>query len=316
MSRPVHFAMALLLSSLAVSGTVSCGGSSNDPDDDGGVDLGPLEDADVDAEVDAGPVDTGCNNHMELCERRYDEVAYATAHNAHANTADGFSPPNHTNGLTQQLRDGIRGFMLDTYYDDRFNNQPTLCHGACVFGRRLLTDGLTELNDFLDRNPGAVITIIFESYISAEDTRGSFEASGLLDRVYAHTAGEPWPTLGELVENDTRVVVFTDEGGGTYDWYMDVRERAWGTHCSDETPEAFSCAPNRGDTDNALFIFNHFLTAPFASMELAEMVNHNPSFLTRVETCQTESDDFANFITVDFYEIGDVLAVTDTLNGF
>lgn len=46
------------------------------------------------------------------------------------------------------------------------------------------------------------------------------------------------------------------------------------------------------------------------------MVNHNPFLLDRVEQCQDESGDFANFITVDFYEIGDVLSVTDTLNGF
>ena len=97
---------------------------------------------------------------------------------------------------------------------------------------------------------------------------------------------------------------------------MDVWEHAWETHYSAETAEDFSCNPNRGDTGNSLFIFNHFLTAPFASATLAETINHNPAFLERVEECQTESGDFANFITVDFYEIGDVLAVTDTLNGF
>lgn len=307
MSPRVHFVLTLLLSSLGGL-SLSCGGSNASPDDAG-----------TDATLDQGPapVDvTGCNLHMELCERRYDAVAYATAHNAHANAADRFSPPNHRTGLTAQLQAGIRGFMLDTYYDARFDDAPTLCHGACVFGRRLLVDGLRELNDFLDRNPGAVITIIFESYISAEDTLASFEESGLLDRTYAHTAGDPWPTLGELVENDTRVVVFTDAGGGTYDWYMDVWAHAWETHFSAETPEDFSCNPNRGDTANDLFIFNHFLTAPFASEELAEMINHNPSFQARVDECQTASGDFPNFITVDFYEIGDVLAVTDTLNGF
>lgn len=288
MSPRVHFAMTLLLSSLGVCASLSCGGAA----------------------------DTGCNGHLELCERPYDQVAYATTHNAHASTADGFSPPNHTEGLTQQLEDGIRGFMLDTYYDDRFGGAPTLCHGACVFGRRPLVDGLRELNDFLDAHPGEVITIIFESYINAEDTLGSFEESGLLARTYAHTRGEPWPTLGELVAADTRVVVFTDNGGDTYDWYMDVWEHAWETHYSAETAEDFSCNPNRGDTGNSLFIFNHFLTAPFASATLAETINHNPAFLERVEECQTESGDFANFITVDFYEIGDVLAVTDTLNGF
>jgi len=278
----------LLLLSLGVGTSLSCGGAA----------------------------DVGCNGHPELCERRYDEVAYATTHNAHASTADRFAPPNQTSGLTQQLEDGVRGFMLDTYYDDRFGGAPALCHGACVFGRRPLVDGLRELNDFLEAHPREVITIIFESYISAEDTLSSFEESGLLARTYAHTAGEAWPTLGELVAAGTRVVVFTDREGDTYDWYMDVWDHSWETHYSAETPEDFSCDPNRGDTANSLFIFNHFLTSPFASAELAGMVNDNPTFFDRVQECQTASGDFANFITVDFYEIGDVLAVTNTLNGF
>ncbi len=259
--------------------------------------------------------ETGCNGHDALCERTYDAVAYATSHNAHASLADNFRPPNHLYGLTQQMDEGIRGLMLDTYYDERFGGATALCHGACVFGRRPLVEGLSEINDFLSAHPREVITIIFESYIDAPDVLAAFEASGLLARTYAHTPGTAWPTLQEMIDADTRMVVFTDRDGGTYDWYMDVWDHAWETHFSAETPEDFSCAPNRGDTANDLFIFNHFLTAPFASEALSEMVNHNPFLLERATGCQTESGDFPNFITVDFYSIGDVLSVTNTLNG-
>ena len=144
----------------------------------------------------AEPPELSCNGHVELCERPYDEVAYATTHNAHASAAYRFAPPNQRSSLTQQLEDGVRGFMLDTYIDPR-TNAPALCHGACVFGRLPLVDGLGELNAFLDANPGEVITIIFETYIEPEDVLASFEESGLLPRTYAHTVSEPWPTLGE-----------------------------------------------------------------------------------------------------------------------
>jgi hypothetical protein len=97
---------------------------------------------------------------------------------------------------------------------------------------------------------------------------------------------------------------------------MDVWEHAWETHYAATTPADFSCDPNRGDTANALFIFNNFLTAPFATEASAELVNPNPFLIDRARGCETESGDFPNFITVDFYEIGDVLAVTDALNGF
>ena len=64
-------------------------------------------------------------------------------------------------------------------------------------------------------------------------------------------------------------------------------------------------------------IFNHFLTAPLASELLAEMINHDPFFTERVARCRSEAaDDLPNFVTIDFYDVGDVRAVVDGLNGF
>ena len=46
------------------------------------------------------------------------------------------------------------------------------------------------------------------------------------------------------------------------------------------------------------------------------MINHDPFFQTRVDGCRSDAaGDLPNFVTVDFYDIGDVLSVVDTLNG-
>jgi hypothetical protein len=45
------------------------------------------------------------------------------------------------------------------------------------------------------------------------------------------------------------------------------------------------------------------------------MVNHNPLFIDRAEQCRTESGRLPNFVTVDFYDIGDLFDVVDSLNG-
>ena len=66
---------------------------------------------------------------------------------------------------------------------------------------------------------------------------------------------------------------------------------------------------------NSLFILNHFLTNIIGSPQLADMVNHNPLFIDRALQCESESGRLPNFVTVDFYNIGDVLAVVDALNG-
>lgn len=44
-------------------------------------------------------------------------------------------------------------------------------------------------------------------------------------------------------------------------------------------------------------------------------MNYNPFFLERAMDCWEEAGHIPNFVTVDFYSVGDVLAVVDALNG-
>ena len=77
--------------------------------------------------VDASPADRAvsavaagadtCNGHVELCSRRYDEVAFPATHNA-MSAADepGWFIPEQPTGLIGQLDAGIRVLLIDTYY--------------------------------------------------------------------------------------------------------------------------------------------------------------------------------------------------------
>lgn len=57
-----------------------------------------------------------CNGHIELCDRRYDEVAYPATHNAmSAADQDGWFLAEQPTGLVGQLNDGIRTFLIDTW---------------------------------------------------------------------------------------------------------------------------------------------------------------------------------------------------------
>lgn len=253
---------------------------------------------------------TTCNGDA-LCDRRFNEVAYATTHNAMSNADARWVSPNQNHGITRQLRDGIRALMLDAH---RWMDDSYLCHGVCLLGHQPLAEGLCEITRFLDENPAEVVSIIFESYISAADTARAFEASGLIEYVHAQPLGAPWPTLGELVRSNRRMVVFTDREGGALPWYHAVFRYAYETRYAFERPEDMDCAPNRGDRTSPLFIFNHFLTAPLASPALAEQVNHNPFLLDRARRCMRERSQLPNFVTVDFYDLGDVLSVVSTLN--
>ncbi|HBQ12189.1 MAG TPA: hypothetical protein DEF51_13895, partial [Myxococcales bacterium] len=122
---------------------------------EGGDDAGVTRDAGRDTGVDAGPrcepadglpTPLVCNGHASLCDRPFDDVAYATTHNAMSSDADGWIPPNQGPAMWQQLEDGVRAMMLDTYEDD---GETLLCHGICALGSRPFVDALRELRSFM-----------------------------------------------------------------------------------------------------------------------------------------------------------------------
>lgn len=292
------FSVLLALLCASCSETGSSGG--------GGVDDGTGPDGAL-----PGPK---CNGYEELCDRRYDEVAYPMTHNAMSNAEAEWVLPNQNFGITRQLEDSVRGLMLDTYDED---GALLLCHSICGAGSQPLVEGLEEINGFLDDNSGEVVTIIFENYITHAQTASAFEDSGLIDLVYAHEVGEPWPTLGTLIDAGTRLIVFQERlpAEPEYPWLMYVWDHTWETPFSFSTPEDFVCDPNRGDPDSPLFLLNHFLTGLGGAPDLAEMVNYNPLFIERALQCEEQGNALPNFVAVDFYDIGDLFDVVDALNG-
>ncbi len=252
-----------------------------------------------------------CNGAAHLCARTFDQVAFACTHNAMSNTEDGWIGPNQKYPVARQLADGVRALMLDLHTN---GGKVMLCHGTCGLGQKPLAEELKSLRAFLQANPREVVTLIFESYAKGGDVVAAFTAAGLEPLLHAQQAGAAWPTLAQMIDSGRRLVVLTDRGGGAAPWYHDVWAHAWETHWSNKKAAGFSCKKNRGKAGNALFILNHFLTNPVAMPLLAEQVNHNPLFIDRARQCQKESGRLPNFLTVDFYSIGDVLKVAAALN--
>jgi len=62
-----------------------------------------------------------CNGSLALCERPFNQVAFAGTHNSMSNAADGWMLPNQQHGIDQQLDDGVRVFLMDTFaWEDGF----------------------------------------------------------------------------------------------------------------------------------------------------------------------------------------------------
>ena len=256
-----------------------------------------------------------CNGSMDLCSKQYNEVAYLTTHNAFNSDQDGLLFPNQTYNIASQLNDGVRGLMIDVY---DFFGTPTAYHSVFALGTIPLSDIFNDIKTFLDNNPNEVITIILECYVTANDIEDEINQAGLSNYLYIHNSG--WPTLQSMIDNDNRLVIFSDvdDANSSQDWYHYVWDHAVETHYSVATINDFTCDFNRGDSLNDLFIFNHFVTDATLGYGLyaeSNDVNSNPFFITRALDCQNQTNKLPNFVTVDYYELGDGLAVVDQLNG-
>ena len=272
---------------------------------------------------------TTCNGAAELCARTYDRVTVPMTHNAMSNADEGWTPPNQTHGIERQLEDGIRGMMLDLHYYDADANENTaghidgrsaadqvyLCHGPCALGHTRLLDGLCTITKFLDANPGEVFSIIFENDVTDVDTDAVVRASGLADYAYTHPRGAPWPTLRELIDTGKRVVLFEENEGGAPPYlHRAYADEMWDTPYSFMTKADFTCALGRGQKANALFLVNHWLSRPFADVAFGREVNVASVLGDRVTQCTNEAGRPPTFVSVDFYDVGDLFSVVRKAN--
>jgi hypothetical protein len=291
-----------------------------------------------------------CDGHVELCDRRYDEVTTAATHNAMSSPDVVPVWPEHDGGLTEQLDAGVRTLLIDTHHwppvgsaaqlaavagDDGRTLPPALaaalldlradlrdgrpgaflCHIHCIFGAQPLGEGLGEIRDFLVANPDEVVTLVIQDEIPAAETAAAFDAAGLTPFVYDHRPGRRWPTLGAMIDGGERLVVFAENEGPPPDWYANAFEQMQETPFLFLSPASFSCAENRGDREASLFLMNHWIQRIAPDRADSARVNRLDVLVDRARQCQRERGLRPNYLAVNFYDIGDVVAAADVLNG-
>jgi len=256
-----------------------------------------------------------CNGSAALCDRPLDEIAFLRTHNSHASEERGYSTLswNHYFAMPTQLADGVRAVNMDVYLQD---GAMLVCHGYCSLGSQPLADILAELTEFVASAPDEVVLLSLQNEAPWTDTLAALEAAGIGALGYAHTPGDPWPTLLEMLDAGTPLLI--SAGGVPSDapnWLHRDGDLAWGDHWAAETPDDLDCEPENAPFEGGLYLYNNVLTDPIASPNLAEQVNHNPDLLTRLQGCAQENGQLPNIISVDFYSVGDTVAAIAALNG-
>jgi hypothetical protein len=190
-----------------------------------------------------------------------------------------------------------------------------MCHGFCELGAITFADGLAEVRDFLVSNPGEVVLMIVQDEgVSAAQVAEALEQAGLGPMAFRGPFSSPWPTLGELVGRDQRLLVFVEHDAG-HPWVPNAYEVFQETPYAFPTPESMSCGPNRGHADNPLFLVNHFIEQVPPQPAAAAAVNERDFLLGRARRCRRERGRMPNILAVDFFRTGDVVGAARALNG-
>lgn len=268
-------------------------------------------------------------------ERRLDEVSFVTSHNAHVSSGEAaWFAPNQSRKITDQLKDGVRGFMVDTYSR---KGKIELCHGNCdgfpgigyANPRQTFETFLNTVADYMKSNPDVIITLHLEDYADPKDMRKLMDSLPELRKLIFNPYAEKvrdlgWPTIDDMIARNKRLLFISsrddkkDLGFGfarefTVENYWSLGALGNKTECKSRWDDI----PLDKDFGKMqpLFVMNQFRDIPTGLT--ASLDNRAGTLLDRIEDkCMPAAKRKPNFVAVDFYEAASsgVFKVVETLN--
>lgn len=270
-----------------------------------------------------------CNGLDFLCARSYDNVTFPETHNSFATHEDGIYYPasNHATGFQAQWDAGMRAFMLDTHYATQSNpsvDEVRFCHGdddngysPCIYGEVSPNDWLGQLNQSMINNPNDVVTLLIENYVQAEHLFTVLNNSIPIDRWYIHQIDSEWPTLAQLIMNNTNLVIFWEQGGDDeHPYFHDFLTHSWTTDYAEDDTDDMNCEVYRGNGTQVVFHMNSWLSGPLGLSDplRAEQANDADFLVARAEECIEMHGKRPTFIAVDWWGDGDVVEAAKRIN--
>ncbi|HEY5142222.1 MAG TPA: hypothetical protein VII98_01855 [Solirubrobacteraceae bacterium] len=189
-----------------------------------------------------------------------------------------------------------------------------LCHTLCELGAEPIDQELRLIRRFLDTHRSDVLQVIVEDYVPPRDIERAFERAGLVRYAAVLDRHAPLPTLGELVQENHRLVVFAEEDGGEPAWYMPAFSFIQDTPLAAAGPGNVSCARFRGDADSPILLINHWNIEFPPRPSLNAKINTADALHARVRGCEQAGRPRPGIIAVDFHERSAVVAVARELN--
>lgn len=194
-----------------------------------------------------------------------------------------------------------------------------LCHTVCELGATRFTETLAAMRTFLRAHPSTVLMMILENYVTDEDLQRTFAATDTERYAATLRRGEPLPTLQELIDDDKRLVVFTEEPPtGSVPWLNDaftwIQDTPLGNRSAAQLAAPAKCERFRGTPDSPFLMLNNWVER-FPPSPTANRPALTEDFLTtRIARCAKVRGLPPSLVAVDFYEQGDLIGVARTTN--
>ncbi|KAH6964099.1 hypothetical protein HG530_003366 [Fusarium avenaceum] len=288
---------------------------------------------------------TACNNSPDLCDRGYNNMTHMGAHGSSflRDGNNGLAAAGNQNfNATDALDAGIRLLQAQVHKE---NNTLRLCHTSCdILDAGPLEDWLSIINDWMKANTNEVVTLLLVNSDDAKPTEfgKAINGSGIAELAYApsgQNATSEWPTLKSMINKSTRLVTFVTNIDATteYPYLMPEFDHVFETAFEVPTMTGFNCTVTRpskiddgvsGLSENFMSLVNHFKYQTLSEgsslflpdTENIDTVNSNGttedgSLGKHLQQCQKEWGAAPNFVLVDFFDKGEVLAAADKMNG-
>ncbi|KAF4995293.1 hypothetical protein FDECE_12855 [Fusarium decemcellulare] len=289
---------------------------------------------------------TACNNSPELCDRNYNNITHMGAHgSSFIRDSDLGSlglAGNQNHNATDALDAGIRLLQAQVHKE---NSTLRLCHTSCeILDAGPLVDWLSAVNDWMGSNPNEVVTILLVNSDDASPAEigKTFNDSGIADIAYTPSSEGPqgdWPTLQSMIDDKKRVVAFATniDASTDYPFLMPEFDYVFETAFEVTSLSGFNCSldrPSKLDdsasalSSNYLSLVNHFKYQSLSTgtdffipdvsnidITNSDSTSEDGNLGKHLAQCQKDWGVVPNFVLVDFFEKGEVLAAADKMNG-
>ncbi|KHN99431.1 uncharacterized protein MAM_03129 [Metarhizium album ARSEF 1941] len=268
-----------------------------------------------------------CNGHSELCGKKYSEVTFVGSHDS-AFVGRSLAHNQYVS-VTKQLNLGVRFLQAQTH--DKLGTIE-MCHTFCwELDSGTLRKYLQEIADWMHGNPNEVVTLLLtnKDAIPVRQFDAVFQSTGLSQYAF-HPQGvlskDRWPTLQQLLDAETRLVVFMDyhSDQSKVDYIIGQFDYFWETPYGITDKNFPTCSvdrPRGGDPKTLLGIMNHMLNFKIGDIVVPDQINTKRtnsvgSILQQVDLCESQGKPQPNVILLDHINIGEAQQAQLKLNAF